>query len=70
MSNSRSGRSEKQAAHIRRQNAEALRRLLKARRKVLIPDNVLKQLAGLRLPPDPAIYTKHLHKLLRAEGRY
>jgi hypothetical protein len=61
--------SEKQSAHTRQLKADALRRLLKARRKVLIPSKVLKDLAALQLPPDPEIYTKHLQKLLRAEGR-
>jgi hypothetical protein len=60
--------SAKQAAHI----AEAKRALFRAKRgrRPFLPTNVLKQLAAMKLPPDPAIYTKHLQKLLRAEGRY
>jgi hypothetical protein len=59
-----SGLTKKQLAHIQAQKAAQFRR----RRKIFLPDAILKALAALKLPPDPRIYTEHLQKLLRAKG--
>jgi hypothetical protein len=61
-------RTQRAKKHTARLKAAArARRILNAKRtgRPLIPMNVLKALAALKLPKDPQVYTASLQELLR-----